>query len=93
MLVHVANTYIAWINNFALGGDKAYFAELEIADLFSTVLPPLDQRFLSCMCDNWPEAHPCNAFLHDQLYCLVPPFFLMGNLCAFSAWSIIEFRP
>jgi len=27
MLVHVANTYIAWVNNFALGGNKAYYSE------------------------------------------------------------------
>lgn len=33
MLVHVANTYLAWVKNFAFGGNKAYFVEEEIADI------------------------------------------------------------
>ncbi|RZL06315.1 MAG: hypothetical protein EOO89_24575 [Pedobacter sp.] len=30
MLVHVANTYIAWINNFVLKGNRTFFSEDEI---------------------------------------------------------------
>jgi uncharacterized damage-inducible protein DinB len=29
MLVHIANTYIAWINNFVLKGDREFFSEDE----------------------------------------------------------------
>ena len=31
MLVHVANTYIAWINNFVFKGDCTFFSEDEIS--------------------------------------------------------------
>ena len=33
MLIHVANTYIAWINNFALGGTMAYFDDEAVSDI------------------------------------------------------------
>jgi uncharacterized damage-inducible protein DinB len=33
MLVHIANTYIAWINNFVLKGDRKFFSEDEISTI------------------------------------------------------------
>ena len=33
MMVHIANTYIAWINNFVLKGDRKFFSEDEISTI------------------------------------------------------------
>jgi len=33
MLVHIANTYIAWINNFVLKGDRKFFSEDKISSI------------------------------------------------------------
>jgi uncharacterized damage-inducible protein DinB len=33
MLVHIANTYIAWINIFVLKGDRKFFSEDEISSI------------------------------------------------------------
>ena len=33
MLVHIANTYIAWINNFVLKGNRKFFSEDEISNI------------------------------------------------------------
>ncbi|MHA4893318.1 hypothetical protein ACXZ1K_01100 [Pedobacter sp. PWIIR3] len=33
MLVHIANTYVAWINNFILKGDLSFFSEEEVSTI------------------------------------------------------------
>jgi uncharacterized damage-inducible protein DinB len=33
MLVHIANTYVAWINNFVLKGDRKFYFEDEISNI------------------------------------------------------------